>query len=396
MIFLLTRFLIDKFIPNKNDIINIDVRSKYGYLGGYVGIFANIFLFITKTILGLIINSISLVADGINNLSDVGSSGITLLGFKLSKKPADKEHPFGHGRTEYIAALIVSLIIIMVGFELLHNSIKRIINPEKVTYSLLSIYILVTTILIKLWMGFFNRKLAKIIDSKSLAASAVDSFSDVFATSCVALSIIFSPYLSFPIDAYMGVIVAIVIMYSGLSIAKNTLDPLLGKAPNPELVENIKKTVLHFDGIEGIHDLIIHDYGPNRKMATLHAEVSDQLSSIVAHDIIDAAEKKVEKKFNVILVIHIDPLQFECEDTSEIYQKVKNILSSFPSFISFHDFRIIQAKNKDNIIFEVVVEEKLRDDEVISLKDNMKSRLKTEFPNYDFFITMEREHAYFH
>ena len=172
-------------------------------------------------------------------------------------------------------------------------------------------------------------------------------------------------------------------MYSGLSIAKNTLDPLLGKAPNPELVENIKKTVLHFDGIEGIHDLIIHDYGPNRKMATLHAEVSDQLSSIVAHDIIDAAEKKVEKKFNVILVIHIDPLQFECEDTSEIYQKVKIFYP--PSLVLFLSMiSELFRQNKDNIIFEVVVEEKLRDDEVISLKDNMKSRLKTEFPNYDF------------
>ncbi len=393
---MLTRFLIDKFIPNKNDIDNIDVRSNYGYLGGFVGVIANIILFVTKITLGLLINSISLMADGINNLSDVGSSGITLLGFKLSKKPADKEHPFGHGRTEYVAALIISLIIIMVGFELLHNSFKRIINPVKITFSEISIYILVATIVIKLWMGLFNRKLAKTIDSKSLAANAVDSFSDVFATSCVALSIILSPYLTFPIDGYMGIIVAIVIMYTGISMAKDTLDPLLGKAPNPELVENIKKTVLHFDGIEGIHDLIIHDYGPNRIMATLHAEVSDQLNPIVAHDIVDAAEKKVAKEFNVLLVIHIDPLKFGCQDTGEIHQKVKDILSTFPSFLSFHDFRIIHEKDRDNMIFEVVVEEKLKDDEIVSLKDNIKSHLKTQFPGYGFYITMEREHAYFH
>lgn len=393
---MLTKFLIKKFVPNNKDINNKDVRTQYGYLGGIIGVIANIILFTIKIVLGFAINSISLIADSVNNLSDVGSSAITLLGFKLSKKPADKEHPFGHGRTEYVAALIISLIIILVGFELFQNSFQRVFNPVQISFSGISIIILIITIAVKLWMGLFNKNIGKIINSKSLAANAVDSFSDVFATSCVVLSIILSPHLSLPIDAYMGIIVAIVIMYSGLSMAKDTLDPLLGKAPDPELVERIEKTILHFDGIEGIHDLIIHDYGPNRTMATLHAEVSDQLSPIVAHDIVDAAERKIAKEFNIFLVIHADPLKLDCEITSEIYQKIKEILLTYPSFLSFHDFRIIQTNDKSSMIFEVVVEEKLTDQEILSLKENIKSQLSVEFPSYDFFITMERQHAFFH
>jgi len=393
---LLTEFLIKKFVPNNKNKNTKDVRTQYGYLGGIVGVIANILLFTIKIILGFTINSISLVADSVNNLSDVGSSAITLLGFKLSKKPADKEHPFGHGRTEYVVALIISLIIIMVGFELLQSSFQRIFNPAQISFSGISIIILIITIVIKLWMGIFNKKLGKIINSKSLAANAVDSFSDVFATSCVVLSIILSPHLSLPIDAYMGIIVALVIMYSGLSMAKDTLDPLLGKAPDPELVKRIEETILHFDGIEGIHDLIIHDYGPNRTMATLHAEVSDQLSPLIAHDIVDAAERKIAKEFNIFLVIHTDPLKFDCEITSEIYQKIKEILLSYPNCLSFHDFRIIQTNEKSSMIFEVVVEEKLTDQEILSLKENIKSHLVGEFPSYDFFITMERQHAFFH
>ncbi len=393
---MLTNFLIKKFIMDSNNVQNREVRKKYGYLGGFVGFISNILLFLIKMIMGLMVNSISLIADGVNNLSDVGTSAITILGFKLSSKPADKEHPFGHGRTEYIAALIISLIIMLVGFELVQSSIKRIIHPVSVSLRGYTVVILLLTIGIKIWLCLFYRRLGKSINSKPLIAASIDSLSDVFATSCVIISIILSPYLSFPIDAYIGLIVAGVIMYSGFSMARDTLNPLLGQAPDPELVKNIKDSVLHFDGIEGIHDLIVHDYGPNRTMATLHAEVSQQLTPVVAHEIVDAAERKVAEEFNVLLVIHTDPLNFDCHITDEAYQKIKSTLSQFNHVKSFHDFRIIKEGGKKFMIFDVVVEEQLKELEIEDLKNEIKDKLKTIFTEVQFIITMKRKHTFLH
>ena len=393
---MLTNFLIKKFIMDSNNVQNREVRKKYGYLGGFVGFISNILLFLIKMIMGLMVNSISLIADGVNNLSDVGTSAITILGFKLSSRPADKEHPFGHGRTEYIAALIISLIIMLVGFELVQSSIKRIIHPVSVSLRGYTVVILLLTIGIKIWLCLFYRRLGKSINSKPLIAASIDSLSDVFATSCVIISIILSPYLSFPIDAYIGLIVAGVIMYSGFSMARDTLNPLLGQAPDPELVKNIKDSVLHFDGIEGIHDLIVHDYGPNRTMATLHAEVSQQLTPVVAHEIVDAAERKVAEEFNVLLVIHTDPLNFDCHITDEAYQKIKSTLSQFNHVKSFHDFRIIKEGGKKFMIFDVVVEEQLKELEIEDLKNEIKDKLKTIFTEVQFIITMKRKHTFLH
>ncbi len=393
---MLTNFLIKKFIMDSNNVQNREVRKKYGYLGGFVGFISNILLFLIKMIMGLMVNSISLIADGVNNLSDVGTSAITILGFKLSSKPADKEHPFGHGRTEYIAALIISLIIMLVGFELVQSSIKRIIHPVSVSLRGYTVVILLLTIGIKIWLCLFYRRLGKSINSKPLIAASIDSLSDVFATSCVIISIILSPHLSFPIDAYIGLIVAGVIMYSGFSMARDTLNPLLGQAPDPELVKNIKDSVLHFDGIEGIHDLIVHDYGPNRTMATLHAEVSQQLTPVVAHEIVDAAERKVAEEFNVLLVIHTDPLNFDCHITDEAYQKIKSTLSQFNHVKSFHDFRIIKEGGKKFMIFDVVVEEQLKELEIEDLKNEIKDKLKTIFTEVQFIITMKRKHTFLH
>lgn len=393
---LFTKFLVKRFIPNWQDITNERVRKSYGYLGGIIGLIANIILFLIKVILGYLMNSISLMADGLNNLSDVGSSGVSLLGFKLSSKPADKEHPFGHGRTEYISALIISFIILLLGFELIQSSIDRILNPSQIAFHWVSIIILLIAIVLKLWMGLFNRTLGKMINSKSLAATAVDSLSDVFSTSIVLVSILLSPFISIPIDAYMGIVVAIVIFYNGFSLAKDTLNSLLGEAPDPKLMKKIEELVLCFDGIEGVHDLVIHDYGPNRRMATLHAEVSDQLSSVEAHEIVDAAERKVTKDLNVFLVIHTDPLNFEGEITNELYDKIKTYLSKSPLVLSFHDFRIVEDKDGKNMIFEVVVKEDLSKKEMKSLKKEIKANLKFQFPEYQFIITLERQHSFLH
>lgn len=393
---LFTDFLIRKFISDYKNINNPQVRKQYGYLGSFVGLFSNILLFIVKLILGFMINSISLIADSFNNLSDVGSSAVALFGFKLAGKPPDKEHPFGHGRTEYISALIISLIIILVGFELLQSSFKRIVEPAEIFFNLVGVIVLVITIGVKLWMAVFNKKLGKIIQSKSLAATAVDSLSDVFATSCVVISIILSPLLSLPVDAYMGILVALAIMYSGISMARDTLNPLLGQAPEPELVQKVEELVLNFDCIEGVHDLIIHDYGPGRTMATLHAEISANLPPLISHEIIDEAERKVANELNVLLVIHMDPLNIHCEETNEIREKIKDNLFVHPSIVSFHDFRIIQDAQKSCMIFDVVVEETLSNQEILSLKDKIKDHLSSVFPDYVFVITMERQHAFLH
>ncbi|RBP41549.1 cation diffusion facilitator family transporter [Garciella nitratireducens] len=391
-----TKFLIQHFIPNWQDTNHEKVRKQYGYLGGIVGLIANITLFLTKLILGVLINSISLIADGLNNLSDVGSSIISLLGFKLSSKPADKEHPLGHGKTEYISALIISFIILFLGFELIQNSIDRILNPSQVKFSWISVILLLIAIALKLWMGLFNRTLGKMIHSKSLAATAVDSLSDVFSTSIVLISILVSPFVSIPIDGYMGIFVSIIILYNGFSLIKDTLNSLLGEAPDPELMKQIEEMVLCFDGIKGIHDLIIHDYGPNRTMATLHAEVSDQLSPVVAHEIVDAAERKVSRELNVFLVIHTDPLNFNCEMTNQLYNQIKTYLSKIPLVLSFHDFRVVDDHGNKNIIFEVVVKEDLSKEEMKSLKKQIKEDLKLQLPDYQFIITLERQHTFLH
>lgn len=383
-------------MPNYNNVSNPKVRKQYGYLGGFVGLLSNIILFIVKLILGILINSISLIADSFNNLSDIGSSVITLLGFKLADKPPDKEHPFGHGRTEYISALIVSLVIVLVGFQLIQSSFSRIRNPEEINFNFIGIIILFFTIGIKFWMGLFNKKLGVKINSKSLVATAADSMNDVLATSAVVLSILLSYFLPFPIDGFMGMIVAIIIIYSGISMAKDTLNPLLGQAPSSDLIDKITKTVLRFDGIEGVHDLVVHDYGPGRTMATLHAEVSSTLSPLVAHEIIDEAERKIAKDLNVYIVIHTDPININCPVTNVLKEQIETYLTEYPQVLSIHDFRVVEDKNQDSILFDAVVGDKLKDEEILTLKKEIKYTLKKELPQYAFIITFERQHAFIH
>lgn len=294
-----------------NDYKNVDdsiVREKYGVLSGVLGIFCNLILFIVKLSIGLIMNSIAITSDAFNNLSDMGSSIITVIGAKMSNQVPDEEHPFGHGRFEYIASLIISFIIMVVGFELLKNAFDKILNPEPVEFNFLLIGILTISILVKVWMYSYNKYIGKLIDSKLNMATAYDSLNDVIATGAVIMTTVIGKFLDFPIDGIAGLAVSLLIIYTGFSVAKDTVNILLGMSPSEELVENISEYILRGEIIDGLHDLKVHDYGPGRSLASVHVEVSDQLDLVTAHEAIDKIEKEILNELGVDIVLHIDPM----------------------------------------------------------------------------------------
>lgn len=305
---MLSKFLVGNFIKNHTNIENHKVRDAYGYLGGIVGIVINVTLFIVKFAIGFISNSISVTADGVHNLSDAISSIITIIGFKIASKPADKEHPFGHGRVEYISGLIVSFMVLLVGVEFIKSAYERITNPTTVVFQWIYFIIILLSILVKVWLSRFTKFIGKSIDSSALQASALECLGDVFTSGSVALSLILSKYTNFPIDGYIGLLISLFILYSGYSLTKETLDPLLGESPDPKLVEKIMDEIAKYRYILGAHDLIIHNYGPRKTLASIHAEVPYNLSLITLHETIDKAEKEIAKNLNIDIVIHADPV----------------------------------------------------------------------------------------
>lgn len=304
----MTNWLIKKFINKDMNNNNHKVRYAYGYLSGVVGTISNVFLVVIKLIIGYLSGSVAIVADGFNNLSDGASSIITLLGFRLGFKKADKEHPFGHGRFEYIAGLIVSILILVVGIELVKSSINRIINPVEIFYGIGSIIIMIISIIIKLWMMKFNFTMGKHINSSTLKATGIDSRNDVIATSSILIAIIFSKISGLVLDGWVGLAVALFIIYSGINLIKEMLNPLLGEAPDPEFVKYIHKKIREYDGVNGTHDLIIHNYGPTNLFASVHVEMSSEIDSLSAHNIIDKIERYFLKHDNLHLIIHHDPI----------------------------------------------------------------------------------------
>lgn len=302
------QFIIEKFIKDYDNVTSRSVIKAYGYLCGVVGIISNTILSVLKIMIGLYAGSIAVVADAVNNITDVGSSAITIAGFAISDKPADKEHPFGHARAEYITALAISVIIMFVGLKFFTTSIERIRNPKPVIFSMVTVIILVLTILAKFWQGGFYQNIGDRINSNSLRAVAADSRSDVLTTIVVLISIVSSKFIAFPLDGYVGLFVSIFIFYNGIKIASDAINPLLGAAPDEELVNDIIFKVESFEGIEGSHDLIVHNYGLGKTLASIHAEVCNTMSIIEAHDIIDKAEKEISKELNIEIVIHMDPI----------------------------------------------------------------------------------------
>ncbi len=351
----MTNFLVKKFIKNYEDVKNVYVRQAYGNLASIVAVIINFFLFVSKFIVGTFAGSVAIVADGVNNLSDMGSAVISAISFKLALKPADKEHPYGHARIEYLSALAVGIIIILLGFELGKSSIKSIFYPIKTTFSLTTAIILVMSILAKLWLSFFNKKLGKRIESELMLATAVDSLSDVLSTTAVLVSTVLSLVLPFSLDGIMGTIVSALILVSGIGIIKDTVNKLLGDAPSKELVDKITDFVMSYDGIIGVHDLMIHDYGPGRCFVSLHAEVSSKVNVIESHDLIDDIERDIKEKENIFLVLHMDPIATENKELQLMIKEISDFLKTIDENLSMHDFRAVGGATHTNLVFDVVI-----------------------------------------
>lgn len=386
----MTDFLVNKFIKDSTNIESTEVRTRYGMLASVVGIFCNVLLFSVKLTIGLILSSLAVTADAFNNLSDAASSIISFIGVKMAGKPADAEHPFGHGRIEYIAALIVSFLVIEVGFTFFKSSISKILHPEEISFDLIPFVILILSILVKLWMAFFNNKLGKRIDSKVMLATAADSLGDVITTSATVLSIIICHFTSINVDAIAGLIVSAIVIWSGISIAKDTLEPLIGERIPAELYQKITDIVESYDGIVGTHDLIVHNYGPNRSMATIHAEVPNDVNIEVSHEIIDKIERDVKKDLNILLVIHMDPVEMRDEEVLSLREKTSRIVHALDPELNFHDFRVLKENEQRNLIFDLVVPDSYSEKDANRVMHQLVSLLHEMDENVECIITLDR------
>lgn len=380
------------FIKNPNDYQSPAVRRAYGTLCSIVGIFLNILMFAGKFIAGNIANSVSITADAFNNLSDAGSSIITLFGFRLAGKKPDPDHPFGHGRIEYLSGLAVSVLILLMGFELMKSSITKLIHPEPVEASLLAGGIMVAAILIKLYMAFYNKTIGKKIDSAAMAAVAADSLSDTISTVVVLVSMILSKFIDFPIDAVAGIFVALLILKTGLESVRDTVAPLLGQAPDPEFVKQIEEITMESPYIVGIHDLIVHDYGPGRVFISLHAEVPGNEDVFVLHDEIDNAEFRLKDRLGCEVTIHLDPIDVDNEHVAQMKEEVAKILKEYDEVLTFHDFRMVPGETHTNLIFDVVVPAKYK-----MTNEEVHDAIKAEVEEHCFkcfaVITVEQSYV---
>lgn len=377
----MTELLIKLFVRDGKSVKDPKVRSAYGKLSGAVGIAVNLILSAAKFLVGLLTGSITVTADAVNNLSDAGSSIITLFGFKLSEKPADKEHPYGHGRIEYISALTVSIFVIIMGVELLKSSVEKIRTPETIDFNYIAVGVLVLSIFGKLWLAFFNWKLGKKINSTATKAVVTDSLSDTASTFVALVSLIVSHKTGFNCDGYFGAAVSLLILWSGISLVKETLAPLLGQPPEKEFYEQIKKEIMSYDGIVGVHDLIIHDYGPSRLFASAHAEVPADVDIMQSHDTIDLIEHQIKKKYGMLISIHLDPIVVNDERINELHELTEKAVKEINPEFSIHDFRVVDGTTHTNLIFDVVVtyDEKRSPSEITSLISEKLSKIDERF-----------------
>lgn len=349
----MTNFLIRRFVPRWQEVRDAGVRQRYGLLGSVTGILVNLLLFAGKFTVGTLFGSVAITADGVNNLSDAGSSVISLVSFRLAARPADEEHPFGHARAEYLASMGVAILIILLGVELARSSFGKIVAPEEMEFSWLAAGVLILSILAKLWLYRFDRELGRRIDSALMAAAAADSLSDVLATGGVLLSTLLSPVLHFSLDGYMGMLVAVFILRAGAQIILEAMGKLLGEAPTGELVAEIEDFVLSYAGILGCHDLMIHSYGPGRCFASLHAEVPAGGDFLASHDLVDNIEREILREKGIHLVIHMDPVVEDDEAARRYREVLTDVLGGLGEELSFHDFRIVPGPSHTNMIFDV-------------------------------------------
>lgn len=359
-------FLVRRFIKNYQDTKDANVRTSVGKLSGIVGILNNLFLFVIKFVIGTIVHSVSIQADGVNNLTDAGSNIISILSFHLSNKPADKDHPFGHERTETIASLFVGILILVLGFETAKESISKVIHPGSIDFRLASVIILLVSIIVKFWMYTYNKKLSKTYDSSLLEATALDSISDVCGTTAVLISTLLSPVLHFNLDGYMGIVVSGIIIYGAYGLLRDMINSLIGEAPDPELVHNIVDMIMAHPAILGVHDMMIHNYGPNKIFASAHAEVDSSKDIFETHDHIDNIEREVKENMNIDLVLHMDPVKVNDPETEMYRAKVVDAIHQIDSKWGFHDFRIVSGPTHVNLVFDLVIpfEEKYTQEEI--------------------------------
>ncbi len=351
----MVNFILKCFIKDYKNVNDKLVRESYSVLSGIVGIVCNIILFVAKFVIGTVTKSVSITTDSFNNLSDVGSSVVVVLGAKFGNRPADKEHPFGHGRVEYISSLIISFIILFVGVQFLKESIQKIFHPEPLIPNVIAIIILMGSVLVKVWLSYFNRKLGKAIKSSALVATSLDSLSDVLATTATIISILVYQFLHINVDGFVGCIVAGFVIFAGYNIAKETLSLLIGQSTDYEMAENIKKLMLQYENILGVHDLIVHNYGPGKSMASIHAEVPDNLNIHTLHQIIDLAEREIAEKLNIEMVIHMDPIAINNEQLKIWGVMIDEIIKNIDQKIAKHDFRMVKGEKGASLIFDIEV-----------------------------------------
>lgn len=384
----MTELILRLFVKNYRDTENPKVRAGYGILAGVVGIICNLLLFAGKLLAGILSGSLAVSADAFNNLSDASSSLVTLLGFHLAERPADDEHPYGHARIEYISGLAVAALILIIGVLLGKSSIEKIIHPESIVFSWLTLGILLGSIVVKLWMSLFCRSLGKRIDSMTLTATAADSRNDVISTAAVLLGCLLSHFFGWHIDGYIGLLVALFIVWSGCSIAKQTISPLLGEQADPELTRRIRELVLSHEKIIGIHDLMVHDYGPGQCFATVHAEMSAAEDPLICHDVIDDIERDALRELRVHLVIHYDPIVTNDAELNHMRALVEGFLHEISPSLRTHDFRMVRGPGHTNLIFDMELPFAMAAREK-ELKQRVDERVKQENPRYYTVITFD-------
>ena len=388
----MTDFIIKKFIKDYENVNEQRVRESYGITASITGIILNTLLSIGKILTGIIFNSISVTADGVNNLSDGASSVITLIGFKISSKPADKDHPFGHARMEYLTGLILGIAVILVGVELIKSSFDKIMNPTKTIFSIEMIVVLIVSVLIKLWISLFYKKLGDKISSATLKASSTDSRNDVISTIVVILSLLVSNATGYEVDGYVGILVALFILYSGYDILRDILNPLLGEMPDKEFIESIENKILSYDGIVNIHDLVVHNYGPNRYFASVHAEVDAKEDIMKSHDLIDNIERDFARELDISLVIHLDPIITDDEEINELRSMTDKIVKSIDERLTMHDFRVVKGETHTNLIFDVVVpvDYDIKSSKLVSM---IEKEIRNKDETYFAVITIDKNYV---
>ncbi len=391
---MLIRFLTKLFIKNYDNTSSPSVRAAYGVFGGILGVVCNIVLFAIKFVIGSIIGSIAIISDAFNNLSDIGSSLVTVIGSKMSNQRPDAEHPFGHGRIEYISSLIVSFIIITMGFELVKTSFSKILNPVAPEFNLVLMAILAISVAIKLWMYFAVKFLGKKVNSDVLLATSSDSLNDAIATATVIVSVALCKFLPPVIDGIAGLVVAVLICVSGVKLAWETIGTLLGTSPAPATAQRIADIIMSDEEILGIHDLIVHDYGPGRTLASVHAEVSSQKSAIMLHEIIDALEVKIMAETGIETVIHTDPILVNNDKINETREFVKNIIAEINPELGIHDFRMTDGESRINLIFDLEVPFHFSDEERKSALLLIKDRISKEDERFSCVIKIDNKPSY--